>query len=90
MKAVVFFFLCLASIDTSLAETLKLALTIPLVGVEGRIDHLSFDVAGNRLFLAALGNNSVEVIDLKAGKVVRSLAGDSLLRFVQIVRGLKF
>jgi hypothetical protein len=32
--------------------------------VKGRIDHLSIDVEKARLFVAALGNNSVEVIDL--------------------------
>ena len=40
--------------------------TIPLPGVEGRIDHLAIDTAGQRLFAAALGNNTVEVLDLKA------------------------
>jgi DNA-binding beta-propeller fold protein YncE len=75
MKAVALFFLSLASMATAPAESLKLAQTIQLPGVEGRIDHLSIDVAGSRLFIAALGNNSVEVVDLKAGKVVRSLTG---------------
>ncbi len=51
--------------------------TIPLNGIEGRIDHMSMDVAGQRLFVAALGNNTVEVVDLKQGKVVRSLKGFS-------------
>jgi len=51
--------------------------TIPLPGVSGRIDHMSLDVAGRRLFLAALGNNTVEVVDLKQGKVIRPLSGFS-------------
>ena len=42
-------------------------------GVEGRIDHMSVDAARGRLFVAALGNNTVEVADLTAGRVVRSL-----------------
>lgn len=49
--------------------------TIALPNVEGRIDHLAADVQGQRLFLAALGNNTMEVIDLKAGKVSRSVKG---------------
>ena len=57
------------------SASLKLERTIPLPGVEGRIDHFSVDVAGARLFVAALGNNTVEVVDLKQGKVVRSLTG---------------
>jgi hypothetical protein len=49
--------------------------TIPLPGVEGRIDHMAADVSGQRLFMAALGNNTVEVLDLKSGKVIQSLSG---------------
>jgi len=49
--------------------------TIPLPGVQGRIDHLAVDVAGQKLFVAALGNDTVEVIDLKKGERIRSLAG---------------
>src|ERR687884_153057 len=43
--------------------------SIPLPGVEGRIDHMAIDSQGGRLFVAALGNNTVEVIDVTAGKV---------------------
>jgi DNA-binding beta-propeller fold protein YncE len=50
------------------AGQLRLERTIPLPGVEGRIDHLAADVEGQRLFVAALGNNTLEVLDLKAGK----------------------
>ena len=57
------------------APPLRLLQTIPLPGVQGRIDHLAVDVAGQRLFVAALGNNTVEVIDLKKGKRIRSLPG---------------
>jgi DNA-binding beta-propeller fold protein YncE len=46
---------------------LRLAQTIPLKGVEGRIDHLSIDAKNQRLFIAALGNGTVEVIDLRTG-----------------------
>lgn len=54
---------------------LKLVQTIPLPGVEGRIDHMSVDVQGKRLFMAALGNQTVEVLDLAAGKRLQSIAG---------------
>jgi len=56
---------------------LKLTQTIPLPGVKGRFDHFALDPAGKRLFVAALGNNTLEVIDLAAGKRIRSLAGMS-------------
>jgi DNA-binding beta-propeller fold protein YncE len=41
---------------------------IPLPGVEGRIDHFSADDVGQRLFIAALGNGSVEVVDVRKGE----------------------
>ncbi|MDE2004190.1 MAG: hypothetical protein KGJ25_11720, partial [Betaproteobacteria bacterium] len=52
------------------AQSPPIALTqaIPLPEVHGRIDHLDIDSDGARLFVAALGNDSVEVIDLRAGK----------------------
>jgi hypothetical protein len=52
---------------------LKLAQTIPLPAVEGRIDHLAVDAGDLMLFVAALGNNTLEVIDLEAGKRERSI-----------------
>lgn len=57
------------------AVALQLVRTIALPGVEGRIDHMAVDVARQRLFIAALGNNTVEVIDLKAGKHMQTLTG---------------
>src|SRR5215211_1355861 len=53
---------------------MSLIQTIPLPNVEGRIDHLSSDIKGQRLFIAALGNNTVEVLDLNVGKVIHSIA----------------
>ena len=49
--------------------------TFPLEGVSGRFDHFAVDVARKRLFVAALGNNTLEVIDLDAGKRVKSVGG---------------
>jgi DNA-binding beta-propeller fold protein YncE len=46
-----------------------------LNGVKGKFDHFAMDEEGNRHFAAAKGNQSVEVIDLAAGKVVDSLKG---------------
>lgn len=54
---------------------LKLKQTIALPGVEGRIDHLAFDAADERLFVCALGNNSVEIIDLHKAQRIHSIAG---------------
>ncbi len=54
---------------------LKLVGTIPMPGVSGRIDHLSIDLKGRRLFVSALGNNTVEVLDLASGKDIHSITG---------------
>jgi DNA-binding beta-propeller fold protein YncE len=57
-------------------KTLRLIQSIPLQGVEGRIDHLSIDLKDQRLFIAALGNNTVEIVDLiTQGKVTHSISG---------------
>lgn len=57
------------------AEPLKLEKTVELSDVQGRIDHMSMDVKGQQLFVSALGNNTVEVIDLKAGKRTNTISG---------------
>jgi DNA-binding beta-propeller fold protein YncE len=59
--------------------------TIPLDGVEGRIDHFGLDAKGKRLFVAALGNDSVEVVDLTAGKVTQHIRNLSTLQGIGFV-----
>ena len=54
---------------------LQLQQTIFLSGVEGRVDHLALDAAGDRLFVCALGNNTVEILDLRKGQRIHSIAG---------------
>ena len=49
--------------------------TIALKSVAGRIDHLAVDLERTRLFVAELGNGTVDVIDLVAAKVVRRIEG---------------
>jgi len=70
--------LCCTGIATVAAQSaapLKLKQTLPLSGVEGRIDHFAFDPTGERLFVCALGNNTVEVLDLRKGERVHSIIG---------------
>ena len=50
---------------------LKLERTIPLPNVKGRIDHLAVDVPHQRLFVAELGNGSVDAVDLSSGQTRR-------------------
>ena len=54
---------------------LRVEAKIPLGDVRGRIDHMAFDLARQRLFVAELGNDSVGVVDLKERKTIRTIAG---------------
>lgn len=54
---------------------LHLENTIALPGVRGRIDHLAYDGTHHRLFVSALGNNTVEVVDLNKSSVTKSITG---------------
>jgi hypothetical protein len=49
--------------------------TISMPNVKGRLDHLHVDVGSKRLFVAGLENGSVEVVDLKAAKWLRTIPG---------------
>src|SRR5690349_20302782 len=57
------------------APPLVLEAKIPLGDVSGRIDHLAIDTKRQRLLVAELGNNSLGVVDLAAGKVLRRITG---------------
>jgi YVTN family beta-propeller protein len=54
---------------------LVLEATIPLPNVSGRIDHLAVDIVRKHLFVAELGNNSVDVIDLANHKIIQRISG---------------
>ncbi|MDB5905673.1 MAG: hypothetical protein JWM26_4551 [Betaproteobacteria bacterium] len=58
-------------------EPLELIATIPMPHVRGRIDHMAFDAKHHRLFIAALGNDTLEVVDVQAGaeRVAHSVTG---------------
>lgn len=58
------------------AEPLTSTQRIELPGVEGRIDHFAIDRATDTLFVAALGADTVEVIDLRARKRMSRIAAD--------------
>src|SRR3954465_16072340 len=56
-------------------EALTMRTRIALPNVEGRIDHFSVDLNGNRLFMAALGNRSIEILDVTNGKRLHTISG---------------
>lgn len=73
--AFVFGLLSVSATSQTPSPAMRLAKTLVLPGVQGKLDHFAIDLAGNRLFLAATGNHSVEVIDLTTGKVLQSIDG---------------
>src|SRR5258708_30423410 len=66
-------FVTRATVHAQEKEPLPLIQTIPMPNVKGRIDHMDVDVKGKPLFVAGLENGSVEVVDLRAGKWVRTI-----------------
>lgn len=70
--------LCMVFVSNAQGQTnapLKLVQTILLPNVEGYIDHMSVDVKGQRLFVPAEHQQSIEVVDLRAGKVIHTIKG---------------
>ena len=57
------------------APPLTLDATIALPHTSGRIDHLAIDLARRHLFVAELGNGSVDVVDLVANRVLHRITG---------------
>src|SRR5439155_5262691 len=54
---------------------LELIQTIDLKGPAGRLDHLALDAKHGRLFVANMANSSLDVVDLKAGKLLKQIPG---------------
>ena len=46
---------------------------IRLMNVEGRMDHLGVDLKGQRLFVTAFDNHTLEVLDLKTGRQMHTI-----------------
>lgn len=54
---------------------LRLVRTIALPDVRGRVDHMTIDGSTNHLFVAELGNGTVDDVDLAVGKVAGRISG---------------
>jgi DNA-binding beta-propeller fold protein YncE len=67
---------------------LELVQTIPLQGKAGRLDHLALDARGLRLFVANLSNASLDVVDLRAGKLLKQIPGQRKIQGVAYVPDL--
>jgi DNA-binding beta-propeller fold protein YncE len=63
----------LGSATTTRADPLELVQTIVLKGKAGNLDHLALDAKRQRLFLANTANSTLDVIDLKDGKLLKQI-----------------
>jgi YVTN family beta-propeller protein len=76
MRTLMVVALALAAISRARSDSVfTLVASIELPRVEGRIDHLAFDAGSGQLYVAALGNNTVEVVDTTTLKHLASLKG---------------
>jgi DNA-binding beta-propeller fold protein YncE len=57
------------------APPLRLEHKLEMPDVDGRIDHLSIDLKTGRLFMAALGNDTIEVLDTSAPRRIQTIRG---------------
>lgn len=87
MIAQAFLTLLLCEFPAEEKTPLRLVQTIPLPGVEGRFDHFAVDVKAKRLCVAALGNDTLEVISLEDGKVAGKVTGLNEPQGVLVVPG---
>ncbi len=56
------------------SAALSLKTRIALPNVDGRMDHFAVDVKGQRVFVSALGNHTVEVLDVQGSRRLRTLS----------------
>jgi len=81
MKIIITYILCINCLTSCKGQEsfgtdhLKLEKVIEIPGVGGRIDHMAINLKERVVYIAALGNNTIEVLDLKKGAIIRSIKG---------------
>ena len=66
-----------AAVTAADPAAFQLVQTIELKGKPGKLDHLTLDAKHDRLLLANKVNNTLDVIDLKAGKLLKQIPNQS-------------
>lgn len=61
--------------QTETSSIMRLSQSIELPGIQGGFDHLAYDSAGKRIFVAAEDNGTVEVVDLPKAARIASISG---------------
>src|SRR5215472_18568626 len=67
--------LAVTSVAARAEEALSLEGKIALPGVAGRIDHMAVDLGRKRLLVAALGNGTLDIVDVAGGHRVTQVTG---------------
>ncbi len=65
----------IAHADEREAPPVREVQEIPLPGVQGRLDHFTIDAKRKRVIFSGLGNNSVQVVDVFAGRMIHQIDG---------------
>jgi DNA-binding beta-propeller fold protein YncE len=65
----------IAHADEREAPPVREVQEIPLPGVQGRIDHFTIDAKRKRVIFSGLGNDSVQVVDAFAGRMIHQIDG---------------
>jgi DNA-binding beta-propeller fold protein YncE len=73
MKSTCLSVVALAFCSAAPAAELELIQTIPLKGKPGGLDHLALDAKRDRLLVANKANNTLDVVDLKAGTLLKQV-----------------
>jgi hypothetical protein len=58
-------------------SSLELVQTIVLKGKAGKLDHLTLDTKRERLLLANMSNGTLDIVDLKAGSLLKQVPGQT-------------
>jgi hypothetical protein len=67
--------LSVSYVEAQTTSPLRLQRTIALPAGTGKFDHFAVDLRANRLFIAATGNHTIEVVDLHSNKVIETISG---------------
>src|SRR6267154_2364623 len=65
----------IAHADEREAPPVREVQEIPLPGVQGRLDHFTIDAKRKRVIFSGLGNNSAQIVDVFAGRVIHQIDG---------------
>ncbi len=75
------------AVSAANALPLERVQSIALKGPAGGLDHLALDVKRGRLFVANTVNGSLDVVDLKAGKLLKQVPGQGRIRGIDYDSG---